>query len=276
MIGGDSVEFTKYHGLGNDFIFVEDFGGNLVPNGETLAKLLCHRQFGIGADGLVLITKNADLFTMRIFNADGTEAEMCGNAIRCMADYLVDRGLQKDSVLNIGTISGIKRIEIQDNQYVVAMGEPDFSFNQGEVVTMDSHGVSWTAHPVSMGNPHGVIFVDDLASLDFPTWGPRLEAHEVWPEKANIEFTQVVGLNHLQVKVWERGAGPTLACGTGASAAAVVATKLGMVNKDPVRVSLPGGDLLIEWDRDNQVFMTGPATKVFTGWINIKNLESER
>jgi len=270
------VQFTKYHGLGNDFIFVEDFGGNLVPNGETLAKLLCHRQFGIGADGLVFITGDADLYTMRIFNGDGSEAEMCGNAIRCMADYLLDHGLSTGPTLPIGTISGTKEIRVQDGLYVVDMGEPDFSFSQGEVVKIDSHGVSWRAYPVSMGNPHGVVFVDKLASLDFLTWGPRLEAHEVWPQKANIEFTEVIASNHLQVRVWERGAGPTLACGTGACAATVVARRLGLVEEGPVKVSLPGGDLVIEWVEDNRVFMTGSATKVFTGIIDINNLESER
>ena len=270
------MQFTKYHGLGNDFIFVEDFGGNLVPNGESLAKLICHRQFGIGADGLVLVTGDASQYTMRIFNSDGSEAEMCGNAIRCMADYLLEHRLATGPVLTIGTISGPKEIRVAGDLYVVDMGEPDFSFNKGEMVELDFHGEMWTAYPVSMGNPHGVVFVEDMEELDYCTWGPRLEAHSTWPHKANIEFTQVLSSNHLSVRVWERGAGPTLACGTGACAAAVVASKLGLVDAGPVRVTLPGGDLLIEWAADNRVFMTGPATKVFTGVININNLESER
>lgn len=270
------MQFTKYHGLGNDFIFVEDFGGILLPNGESLAKFLCHRQFGIGADGLVLITGDASLYTMRIFNSDGSEAEMCGNAIRCMADYLLEHGLAIGPVLTIGTISGPKEIRVSGDAYMVDMGEPDFSFNQGESVELDSHGVVWNAYPISMGNPHGVVFVEDLAELDFFTWGPRLEQHTAWPQRANIEFTELLSPNHLQVRVWERGAGPTLACGTGACAAAVVASKLGLVEEGPIRVTLPGGDLLIEWTPDHQVFMTGPATQVFTGVINIKNLESER
>jgi len=266
---GINVHFTKYHGLGNDFIFIEDFKGMHVSNGESMAKMLCHRQFGIGADGLVFITMNEDIYTMRIFNSDGTEAEMCGNAIRCMADYLVRNNLVKGHLLQIGTISGVKKISVNDGLYVVDMGEPDFTFNGGDEVKIDSHGKIWTADAVSMGNPHAVIFVDDLDNLDFLTWGPRLEEDEVWPEKANIEFTQVISDNRLKVKVWERGVGPTLACGTGACAAAVAAIRRGLVSS-PVQVSLPGGDLTIEWE-DNRVFMAGPATKVFTGSVKIKN-----
>lgn len=261
------MRFTKYHGLGNDFIFMEDFGGILLPNGESLAKSLCHRNLGIGADGLVLITHKEDLYTMRIFNPDGTEAEMCGNAIRCLADYLLKHGLVTGPEIQIGTISGTKEIRVSGELYVVNMGEPDFSFNNGEVVKFDSHGRSWVANPVSMGNPHGVVFLNDLDGLDFNTWGPRLEEAEVWPEKANIEFVEVLDPTHLRVRVWERGAGPTLACGTGACAAAVVSSKRGLT-KGPVRVTLPGGDLSIEWAANNEVFMTGPATKVFTGRVD--------
>ena len=262
------MQFTKYHGLGNDFVFLEDFEGVLLPKGEMLAKALCHRHFGIGADGVVFITKDADLYTMRIFNADGTEPEMCGNAIRCMADYLLHKGLVTGPLIQIGTLSGIKEIRVSGDLYVVDMGEPDFSFFQGKSVKLMSHGSPWTAYPVSMGNPHGVIFVDDLDDLDFDLWGPRLEQAKVWPNRANIEFTQVVGPHHLRVRVWERGAGPTLACGTGACAAAVVAEKRALIPGGPTRVSLPGGDLTIQWGPDNHVYMAGPAARVFTGHID--------
>jgi diaminopimelate epimerase len=268
----DVAQFTKYHGLGNDFIFMEDFGGNLLPRGEMLAKALCHRQLGIGADGLVLITKDVGLYTMRIFNADGTEAEMCGNAIRCMAHYLLQEGLAQGPVIEVGTLSGRKEIRTADEWYVVDMGEPDFSLSQGGEVEVLSHGVSWTAYPLSIGNPHAVVFVDDLAALDFATWGPRLETAEVWPQGANIEFTQVLSPNHLKVRVWERGAGPTLACGTGACAAAVVASRLGLTQEltvGAIRVSLPGGVLAIHGGLDNHVFMAGPAVRVFSGSIDI-------
>lgn len=269
------MRFTKYHGLGNDFIFVEDFAGTLLPQGEVLAKALCQRNFGIGADGLVLITKEVDLFTMRIFNADGSEAEMCGNAIRCMADYLLQEGLATGPVLQIGSIGGTKEIQVEGDIYRVDMGEPDFSFSQGDAVQISSHDQLWTVYPVSMGNPHGVVFVDDLTALDYKLWGHRLEHDSIWPNKANIEFTQVLGPDHLKVRVWERGAGPTLACGTGACAAAVVAIKLGHT-EGLVVVSLPGGDLTIEWGPNNRVYMAGPATRVFTGNIDLNAIEENR
>lgn len=260
------MRFTKYHGLGNDFIFVEDFGGILLANGENLAQSLCHRHFGIGADGLVFITGDSNLYTMRIFNSDGSEAEMCGNAIRCMADYLLRENLATGSVLQIGTISGTKEIQVSGDLYIVDMGEPDLSFNQGEIVEIEMENITWHAHPVSMGNPHAVVFMDDVENFDFFSWGSRLEQAKVWPHKANIEFTQVLSPNHLKVRVWERGVGPTLACGTGACAAAVAAIKKGLTT-GPVRVSLPGGDLTIEWKENNRVYMAGPAKRVFTGTI---------
>ncbi|NMB00960.1 MAG: diaminopimelate epimerase [Firmicutes bacterium] len=263
------MRFTKYHGLGNDFIFLEDFEGLLLPQGEFLAQKLCHRNFGIGADGLVLIVKDAGLYTMRIFNADGTEAEMCGNAIRCMADYLLQEGLVSGQLLHIGSLGGTKEVRVEEGTYIVDMGEPDFSTDLGEKITVLSQEHPWTIYPVSMGNPHGVVFVEDLADLDFEFWGPRLESDPIWPNKANIEFAQVLSSNHLKVMVWERGAGPTLACGTGACAATVVAIKQGLVT-GPTRVSLPGGDLSIEWGPNNRVYMSGPATKVFTGDIKLK------
>lgn len=266
------MRFTKYHGLGNDFILIEDFAGELLPQGKLLAKAICNRNFGIGADGLVLITKETDLFTMRIFNSDGTEAEMCGNAIRCLADYLLKEGLVNGSVFEIGSLGGTKKVRVENDNYIVDMGEPDFTFNKGEQLQISSHGRTWTVYPISMGNPHGVVFVEDLASLDLNTWGPRLEHDKVWPDKANIEFTQVLSSGHLRVKVWERGAGATLACGTGACAAAVVAMKQELA-KGPVIVSLPGGDLTIRWGPENRVYMAGPATIVFTGNIDLKAIE---
>lgn len=258
--------FTKYHGLGNDFILIEDFEKVLLPQGETLAKSLCHRRFGIGADGLVLITVDSLLYTMRIFNADGAEAEMCGNAIRCVAAHLLERKLVSGPVLEIGTISGVKPIRVRNGIYAVDMGKPDFSFNKGQPLEIKIEGKSWEVHPVSMGNPHGVVFLENLDALDIFTWGPLLENNSVWPQKANIGFGQVLSTNHLHLKVWERGAGATLACGSGACAAAAVAGKLGLTEGN-VTVSLPGGDLLIE-RRGRSVIMVGPAIKVFSGQIS--------
>ncbi len=269
----------KYHGLGNDFILIEDFGGELLPRGGRLAKTLCHRQFGIGADGLVLVVQDEDLYTMRIFNADGTEAEMCGNAIRCVADYLAKTGLVFGPVFQIGSLSGVKEISVDGELYTVDMGEADFSFSQGGAVEILSHGVTWTTYPVSMGNPHAVIFVDDLDELDFQLWGPRLEAAQEWPSGSNIEFVQVLAPDQIRVKVWERGAGPTLACGTGACASAAVSARQGLIGsltEGSVKVSLPGGDLAIHAGEDNHIFMTGPATRVFSGRIDISQTEGVR
>lgn len=267
--------FVKYHGLGNDFIFVEDFGGNLLPEGEKLARLLCHRHFGIGADGLVLITKEADLFTMRIFNADGSEAEMCGNAIRCMADYLLKEGLAQGQVLSIGTRAGVKRIQALEGLYRVDMGEPDFTFVGGQPQRVAIADHEWVCYPVSMGNPHGVVFVDRVQEINLSMWGPALETSPVWPNKANIEFVEVVSKDRIKVRVWERGAGPTLACGTGACAAAVVSARQGFT-VSPVQAELPGGELIIEWGTDNHVYMSGPATKVFAGKIDLEAIKSGR
>lgn len=274
-----AVEFVKYHGLGNDFILIEDFGGELLPRGGRLAKTLCHRQFGIGADGLVLVVQDEDLYTMRIFNADGTEAEMCGNAIRCVADYLAKAGLVVGPVFQIGSLCGVKEISVDGELYTVDMGEADFSFSQGGAVEILSHGVTWTTYPVSMGNPHAVIFVDDLDELDFELWGPRLEAAQEWPSGSNIEFVQVLAPDQIRVKVWERGAGPTLACGTGACASAAVSARQGLIGsltEGSVKVSLPGGDLAIHAGEDNHIFMTGPATRVFSGRIDISQTEGVR
>src|SRR5690554_5521513 len=274
-----AVEFVKYHGLGNDFIPIEDVGGELPPLGGRHAKTLCHRQFGIGADGLVLVVQDEDLYTMRIFNADGTEAEMCGNAIRCVADYLAKTGLVFGPVFQIGSLSGVKEISVDGELYTVDMGEADFSFSQGGAVEILSHGVTWTTYPVSMGNPHAVIFVDDLDELDFQLWGPRLEAAQEWPSGSNIEFVQVLAPDQIRVKVWERGAGPTLACGTGACASAAVSARQGLIGsltEGSVKVSLPGGDLAIHAGEDNHIFMTGPATRVFSGRIDISQTEGVR
>ncbi len=262
------MRFEKYHGLGNDFIFLRDCKEKLLPQGGELAKRLCHRNFGIGADGLVLITGGPALYTMRIFNPDGSEAEMCGNAIRCLAAYLVKHDLAAGPRLSIGTIGGIKEIKIAGDQYVVDMGEPDFTFGQGKAAELEAGGKSWTVYPISLGNPHGVTFPDDLDGLDIAAWGPLLENHEIWPKQANIEFVKVKGPHQLQVKVWERGAGPTLACGTGACAALVVAAKLGLTERS-AKVSLPGGDLFIEWNQANRVLMSGPAEFVYAGEIEI-------
>ena len=274
------MEFTKMHGLGNDFIVVA--GERALPdNAAELAVELCNRYFGIGADGLVYIlpSEKAD-FRMRIVNSDGTEAEQCGNAIRCVAKYAYDNGLTDRTEMTIETLgAGVQqvRLTVADGKAAtvrVDMGEPVLN---GLLVptTIDAEPV--LAHPVevdgrefrftavSMGNPHCVIYVDDAAGFDLQTWGPRLETHPLFPRKINVEFVTVKDRRHTEMRVWERGAGPTLACGTGACATVVASVLNGLTDRSAT-VSLKGGDLLIEWNEaDNRVYMTGPAAEVFRG-----------
>lgn len=261
------MRFWKYHGIGNDFILIEDFEGRLLGEAPRIATQACHRNFGIGGDGLVLITQNDGMYTMRIFNSDGSEAEMCGNAIRCVAHHLIDKGYAVGETVIINTISGAKKVYRERDQYAVDMGEPRFTAAEqlpDGIQEVEALGGQWKIHPVSMGNPHGVVFVDELAALPFEHLGPLLERHPIWPAMANIEFVQVENSSSLRVKVWERGVGPTLACGTGACAAAVWSARLGTTGRR-VAVHLPGGSLEIRWEDDNHVWMIGPAVEVFTG-----------
>lgn len=267
------MRFWKYHGIGNDFVLVEDFGGELLNRASPLAEAVCHRHYGIGADGLVLILENEGSYTMRIFNPDGSEAEMCGNAIRCVAHHLYARGYVQNSPCTVHTLSGPKEIWREGELYAVDMGEPRFSGSdlppQGGAQTAAAQGRTWQVYPVSMGNPHGVVFVEDASAVNLWELGPLLEKHPMWPNHANIEFVEVKEPTCLQVRVWERGVGPTLACGTGACAAAVWAAKLGVAERR-VQVHLPGGSLAIRWEEDNHVWMIGPAVKVFEGYYDGK------
>jgi diaminopimelate epimerase len=272
-----TLRFVKMHGLGNDFVVVKAIG---VPNrvGE-LAQLVCDRHLGVGADGLVFMlpSAKADL-RMRVFNPDGSEAEMCGNAIRCVAKYAYEDGFQRKTKLRVETGAGIliPRLRIKDGKVTeveVDMGEPVLERGLipvtgppgkvlDEPVTVDGDTFRITA--VSFGNPHCVIFLPDFEQLKLDVIGPKIEKHPVFPKRTNVEFVQVVDKGAIRVRVWERGAGPTLACGTGACASAVAAFLNGLTGRK-VKVSLPGGDLSIFWDDDNHVYMTGPATEVFRG-----------
>ncbi|MGG4141934.1 diaminopimelate epimerase [Paenibacillus algorifonticola] len=274
------MNFTKMHGLGNDFIVIA--GEQQLPdNAARLAIELCNRFFGIGADGLVYIlpSEHAD-FRMRIINSDGSEAEQCGNAIRCVAKYVYDNGLTNKELITIETLgAGAQAVQLRVEggkvQSVrVDMGEPILNglavpttVDQEQVVEhpieVDGHEFRFTA--VSMGNPHCVIYVEDAANFDLAAWGPKLETHPMFPRKINVEFVTVNSREHTEMRVWERGAGPTLACGTGACAT-VVASVLNGYTDRTATVSLKGGDLLIEWNEaDNHVYMTGPAAEVFRG-----------
>lgn len=274
------MEFTKMHGLGNDFIVVA--GERALPdNASDLAVRLCNRFFGIGADGLVYIlpSEQAD-FRMRIINSDGSEAEQCGNAIRCVAKYVYDNGLTDKKEITIETLgAGVQKVQLtveggKAQTVRVDMGEPILQGLQVPTtidaerviehpIEVDGREFKFTA--VSMGNPHCVIYVDDAARFDLETWGPKLETHPLFPRKINVEFVTVHSRTQADMRVWERGAGPTLACGTGACATLVASVMTGATDR-AATISLKGGDLLIEWNEaDNHVYMTGPAAAVYRG-----------
>lgn len=277
------MQFTKMNGLGNDFIVI--YGeAVLTEHASELAVKACNRNFGIGADGLVYIlpSANAD-FMMRIINSDGTEAEQCGNAIRCVAKYVADHGYKDGDELTIETLgAGVQRVQLQKEDGIVKMVRVDMgapvldglqiptTVDQNPVIGHPIEVGDRTFHftAVSMGNPHAVIYVDDAVNVDLHTWGPRLEVHPLFPRKINVEFATVNNRNQVDMRVWERGAGPTLACGTGACAALVSSVLNGKTDRQAT-ISLAGGDLFIEWDEtDNHVYMTGPAEVVFTGqWL---------
>jgi diaminopimelate epimerase len=270
------IPFTKMHGLGNDFIVIDcrRQGPGDLP---ALSRKLCDRRFGIGADQLLLLyDSEVSDFRMRIFNADGGEVEMCGNGIRCLAKYLWDRGISHSNVLSVETLAGIIRPERTGDLITVDMGEPVL---EGRLIPVDRDGViidmpveaggrRFEFTCVSMGNPHAVTFVDDLDGVDVKRYGPLVETHALFPRRTNVEFIQVIDPGHIRMRVWERGSGETMACGTGASAAAVAAHMKGLAGKK-VKVALLGGELMIEWKDDNHVYMTGPAVEVFEGRVNL-------
>ncbi len=268
------------HGLGNDFVVIDNVTQNVFLSRDQIRKL-ADRNFGIGFDQLLMVEApySPDLdFHYRIFNADGTEVEQCGNGARCFARFVRMKGLTNKHKVQVSTKGGNLTLFIEkDGQVTVNMGKPNFApsavpfrANKQEntyIIRADDHTVFCSA--VSMGNPHGVIVVDDLDNANVETLGPLLEQHERFPERANIGFMQVISPEHVKLRVWERGAGETLACGTGACAAAVVGITLGKL-AETVRVDLPGGSLHIRWDGQGQnVKMTGPAEHVFDGQIAI-------
>jgi diaminopimelate epimerase len=267
------VHFTKMHGLGNDFVV-------LVPaqtgdhDWPTLARQMCDRHFGVGSDGLILVLPSATAdFRMRMFNPDGSEAEMCGNGIRCFGKYVWDNGFWAAPELTVDTLAGLQhlRLHVADrhvDSVEVNMGVPVVSPNNERlIINVSDQTLSLTQ--VSMGNPHAVGFLD-IAVDTYPlqTIGPLVERHPAFPHRTNYEIVNVLNRDEIRVRVWERGAGITLACGTGACAAAVASRVRGLTN-DSVFVHLPGGDLRISWPGPGQpVIMTGPATTVFTGdWL---------
>lgn len=279
------IPFVKMQGTGNDFVLIDCLLDGMLRSLDypALSRTLCDRRFGIGADQVLLVwpSETADV-QMKIFNADGSEVEMCGNGIRCLARYLWDRGFAQGERIAVETAAGIIRPEKAGDLVRVNMGEPVLDARQipvnldGQVIDypLQIEDRTFRITCVSMGNPHAVILVNDLDSGDVTTYGPLIERHELFPKRVNVEFVRVAGPERLEMRVWERGSGETLACGTGASAAAVAANLLGAAGRS-VQVSLRGGDLGIEWQPDNRVFMTGPAEEVFEGTITLKQTRRE-
>ena len=274
------MRFTKMQGAGNDYVYVNCFE-QTVENAPELARRISDRHFGVGSDGLILIAPSdvADV-QMIMYNADGSRAQMCGNGIRCVGKYAHDRGLTDKTVLTVETLAGIKTLTLhlgpdgQTESVTVDMGEPELAPEKIPVradgaravdIPIEAAGQTRRATCVSMGNPHAVIFVNDVDSLDLPKIGPEFEHHALFPERTNTEFCQVLPDGALKMRVWERGAGETLACGTGACAT-LVAANLTERSGRTATLKLRGGDLAISWDvQNNHIFMTGPATFVFDG-----------
>jgi diaminopimelate epimerase len=277
------IEFTKMHGLGNDFILI-DLRGKRIKGLAEIVKRLSHRRFSIGFDqALVLMNSKKADFRMDIYNADGGHVEMCGNGIRCFAKYIWDRKLSKKRVLDVETMAGIIRPEKNGDQIKVDMGEPILKASLIPVKTSASlgdefiertfkaGGKSFKVTCVSMGNPHAVIFVDDVENFPVGEYGPIIEKDRDFPNGTNVEFVELINSKRVKVRVWERGTGETLACGTGACAVVVAANITGKVKKSAT-VELPGGALKIELGKDNHVYMTGPATESYSGMVDTKNL----
>jgi len=274
------MRFTKMHGIGNDYVYVDCFEQQ-VADPARLAVAVSDRHFGIGGDGLILVcpSDQADV-RMRMFNADGSEAQMCGNGIRCVAKYAYDHGRSRANPMRVQTAAGVKSLELtlDDKGKVraatVDMGLPILEAERIPVnvpggkpvdvgLRLSSRAFQMTC--VSMGNPHAVIYTDDVAAVPLETLGPEIENHPLFPQRVNVHFVQVHSPQELTLRTWERGSGVTLACGTGASAVCVAGVLTGRSGRK-ITAHLPGGDLKLEWrEQDGRVYMTGPATEVFTG-----------
>ena len=281
------MKFTKMQGLGNDYVYVNCFEEK-IENPPAVARYVSDRHFGIGSDGLIMINPSevAD-FEMEMYNADGSRGEMCGNGIRCVTKYVYDYGLTDKTQISVETLGGIKYLDltVEDGKVVlvkVDMGKPELKSDLIPIISenekvidepIEVDGQVYHMTGVSMGNPHTVIYVDDVKNLDLEKIGPKFENHERFPKRINTEFVHCIDRNTVEMRVWERGSGETLACGTGACAVAV-ASILNNLTDTRVTVKLLGGDLQIEWDREkDHVFMTGPAKVVFDGVIDITEIK---
>jgi diaminopimelate epimerase len=280
----DGIPFTKMEGLGNDYLYIDRFAYRTEHDWPALSREMAERHFGAGSDGIILIEPGETHdFRMRMFNADGSEGDMCGNGMRCFARYVYDHGLTRKTGFPVETKSSLVRpllhldVSGRVESVSVDMGAPRFSRKDiplsrldgpepviGEPVELDGQFLRGTA--LSTGNPHCVFFVEDVWKVDLERVGPKLERHQLFPRRANIEFVAPKSRESMDMRVWERGSGITLACGTGAAAAVVAAVLNGHTRRDvPVTVNLPGGPLLVEWKSDDHVWQTGPAREVYTG-----------
>ena len=276
------IKFTKMQGLGNDYVYMDAIHQK-IENESSLAQFVSNRHFGIGSDGLILICKSdiAD-FKMRMFNSDGSEAEMCGNGIRCVGKFVYDKGLTDKTTVTIETLAGIKTLELNTKDgkvetVKVDMGEPILNPKEIPVISdeepvknlmLEAEGRKFKFTCVSMGNPHAITEVEDTEKFDVEKYGKVLEIDKAFPNKTNVEFIQIVDKNHVKMRVWERGAGETLACGTGACATDVACYLNGKTDRN-VEVELLGGKLYIEWNEENNhIYMTGPAVTVFEGMLD--------
>lgn len=274
------IKFTKMHGTGNDYIYIEDLQGK-IKSPSKLSIEMSDRNFGVGSDGLILIMKSKEAdFKMRMFNSDGSEAEMCGNGIRCFAKYVYDHKMHKDEVVSIETGGGVKRIDLKVKNGLVEsatvdMGTPILQRERipmigetGMVVDEAFHlddGTKFTITSVSMGNPHVVVFVEDVANFPVEKYGKMIESHSLFPQRTNVEFVEIVSRKEVIQRTWERGSGETLSCGTGASAVTVAGVLTKQTDRK-MKIRLLGGELKTEWnEKTDSVSLTGPAIEVFSG-----------
>ncbi|WP_034551868.1 diaminopimelate epimerase [Carnobacterium funditum] len=282
------MDFTKMHGIGNDYVYVNDLDEK-ITNPAAVSLVVSDRHFGIGSDGLILIrpSNKAD-FMMRMYNADGSEGAMCGNGIRCFSKFVYDKELTDKLMLTVETKSGIKTIELEKEGDEITRARVDMEmpilktkdipmrWSEEECINqpLQVNGQTYQVTAVSMGNPHVVTFVEDTKGIEIEKIGPYFEHHEVFPEQVNTEFIRIIDNKTIEMRVWERGSGETLACGTGACAA-VVAAHLNGYTSRKVTVKLLGGDLLVEWDEGtNLVYLSGSATTVYEGTIDIRGVKA--
>jgi len=281
------LNFTKMQGLGNDFILIDCISqSELLKLSDKkishLSKILCKRRFGIGADQLLLLSSSqkADC-KMRIFNADGSEVQMCGNGVRCIAKYVWKKAISNKMTLTVETLAGIIYLERDGNDIKVNMGKPEFKPEKIPIIIekklknvmdypLNVGGREFTISCVSMGNPHCVILVDSIKTFPVSHYGPIIENHTIFPERTNVEFVEIINKEEIKMRVWERGVGETLACGTGASASVVI-TSLKGLTKRKVKVHLLGGVLKIDWTENSDVYISGAAEEVFKGTIEVEN-----